>query len=508
MLSERHFATKNYDKALNAFESLRAAGAATPEIIISIARCQEALNNADKSLAELVEGAKQFPQSPELQSAIGDSEMRRRRFPEARAAYDKALAIDPKFETAYLRIADLLVGQAKVGEAAEFLGKALETRPSSAMLHYGVGDLKQRLAGSNRDEAMLAAAEREFREAIRLDPTMLAARHQLAKTLLDKGDAAAAMKELAGLPGAPRLPRGHVVRHRPRAAGARQDRGRHQELRGLPHAPQDGRARAAGRRHRVLRQAGLRHGHGAPHDGAQLANKLTAAHYYLGRVALDQKNTSLAVQKFQLASDEEAANNEYRYWLGRALLDAGQAKQGFQEFSAVAENIKNDVKQARKLCDAHYQRGLLRFNGVADGTNDWRGAQGDFKAALDCDDKRAEVWTAYADTFEVNNQANVAVQHYSKAIAVNRDFALAYYKRGLLVQRTSENPERSKGDFEAAVRLDPKMAEPNYQLCVIYISQGARALAKNHCKKYLELAPNGDNAADAREQLKDLDRGK
>jgi tetratricopeptide (TPR) repeat protein len=506
MLSERHFATKNYDKALNAFESLRAAGAATPEIIISIARCQEALNNADKALAELVDGATKFPQSPELQSAIGDSEMRRRRFPEARAAYDKALEIDPKFETAYLRIADLLVGQAKVGEAAEFLGKALETRPSSAMLHYGVGDLKQRLAGTNRDEAMLAAAEREFREAIRLEPTMLSARHRLAQTLLDKGEAAAAMKELSGLQARPDYHEDMAfdIGRAQQALGKIEDAIKSYEDYLTRHKTDAPALLAAGTAYFAKQDYATATERLT--TSAQLANKLTAAHYYLGRVALEQKNTNLAVQKFQLASDEEAPNNEYRYWLGRALLEAGQAKQGFQEFSAVAENIKNDPKQARKLCDAHYQRGQLRFNGVADGTSDWRGAQGDFKAALDCDDKRAEVWTAYGDTFEIN-QPNVAVQHYSKAIAVNRDYAPAYYKRGLIVQRTSENPERAKGDFEAAVRLDPKLAEPNYQLCVIYISQGARALAKSHCKKYLELAPNGDNAADAREQLKDLDRG-
>jgi tetratricopeptide (TPR) repeat protein len=505
LLSERHFATKAYDKALIQFESLRAAGAGTPEIVISIARCHEALNNADKALAELTAGAGTYPQSAALQSAIGDAEMRRRRYPEARAAYDKALAIDPKFEEAYLRIADLLVSQAKVGEASDFLAKALETKPSSAMLHYGAGELKQRLAGG-KDETLLAAAERAFREAIRLEPTLLKARHHLAQTLLDKGDAAGAMKELTGLQARPDY-------HEDLAY----DVGRAQQALGELDAAvasyEDALTRQANEP-KTLLAAGTAYFAKGDYPkaterltlAAQVANKLTAAHYYLGRVAFEQKNLAVAVQKFQLASDDEAGNNEYRYWLGRALLDAGKAKPAYQEFSTVAENIKNENlrKLPKFLCDAHYRRGQLRFEGVADGTRDWRGAQGDFKVALDCDDSRPEVWTALGDTYEIS-EPKTAEQHYTTATRKDAKYGPAYWKRGNL-RMLSENVAGAKGDFERARDLDPKAPEPVGRLCEIYNGQGQKALAKSVCKAYLDLAPSGELAGTAREILEDLNR--
>jgi tetratricopeptide (TPR) repeat protein len=505
LLSERHFATKAYDKALNQFETLRAAGAGTPEIVISIARCHEALNNADKALAELTAGAAQYAQSAALQSAIGDAEMRRRRFPEARAAYDKALSIDPKFEEAYLRIADLLVSQAKVGEASDFLAKALEAKPSSAMLHYGAGELKQRLAGG-KDETLLGAAEREFREAIRLDPTMLRARHHLAQTLLDKGDAQGAMKELTGLQARPDY-------HEDLAY----DVGRAQQALGEIDnaiASYEDALTRHGNDPKTLLAAGTAYFAKADYPkaterltlAAQVANKLTAAHYYLGRVAFEQKNLAVAVQKFQLASDDEAGNNEFRYWLGRALLEAGKAKPAYQEFTTVAENIKNEnLKKIPKfLCDAHYRRGQLRFDGVADGTRDWRGAQGDFKVALDCDESRPEVWTALGDTYEIP-EPKTAEQHYTTATRKDAKYAPAYWKRGNL-RMLSENVAGAKADFERARDLDPKSPEPLGRLCEIYNGQGQKAQAKAACKAYLDVAPSGELAGTAREILEDLNR--
>ena len=505
LLSEHQFAAKAYDKALTQFEALRANGVSTPEIVIRIARCHEALNNAEKAHSELVAGIAQFPKSAVLQAELGDTEMHRRHYAEARAAYDKALEIDSKFEIAYLRISDLLIDQSKVPEAADFLAKALEARPSSAMIHFGAGHLKQLLSVISHDEALLGQAEREFREALRLDPTLLDARHQLAQTLLDKGDAAGAMKELSGLQARPDY-----------HADLAYDLGRAQQALGKT----DDAIRSyedALTRHKdeplTLLAAGTAYFEKKDYDkaterltlAAQVGNKLTAAHYFLGRVALDQKKYALAQQKFQMASDEEAQNFEYRYWLGRSLLEGGQAKQAYQEFSAVSEGIKNDAKAASKLCDAHYQRGLLRFNGVADGTRDWRGAQGDFKSALDCDDKRAEIWTAYGDTFEVA-QKDTAIQHYSKAIAVDRAYAPAYLKRGALYQNLEKIP-LAKSDFESALRYDPKLAEPHIGLCEIMQGQGSRAAAKEHCEAYLKLAPTGESAGTAKDILDDLRRG-
>jgi tetratricopeptide (TPR) repeat protein len=504
LLSERHFAAKNFDRALTQFETLRTNGVSTPEIVINIARCQAGLGNEDKARLELEKGATEFPRSPALQVAIGDAWMNSRKFTEARQAYDKALELDPVYEQATLRIADLLVNQARVNDAVAFLEQAIGKRPSSATIHFGVGDLRKRLAGSTRDATLLGAAERSLRRATELDPTLLVARHRLAQTLFDKGDPRASLTELQAL------------RQRPDYhEDLSYDIGRAQHAIGqLDDAVKSFEDALSRRKDEpiLLLAAGIayfdRGDLGTARErlthAASVANKLTAAHYYLGRVAFVEKDHKLAVQKFQLASDEEASNMEYRYWLARALDEGGQRQQAYNEFSAVADGIKNDARLSAQLCDAFYQRGRLRFSGQVGSGRDWRGAQGDFKSALDCDAKRAEVWVAYGDTFEVSNP-ELALQHYGKAIAVDSKYAIAYARRGFVFNRDGQS-RKARDDFETAIRLDKTVAEPHYHLCLILQSEGANAAAKRACETYLQLAPDGEYAGSAREVKDDLSR--
>ncbi|MSP71201.1 MAG: tetratricopeptide repeat protein [Myxococcales bacterium] len=506
MLSQRHFANKNFDKALTQFETLRAQGVSNPEIVINIAKCHEGLGSAEKAREELEKGAVTYPTSPVLAAAIGDAYLRARRPIDARAAYERALVVDPQFETAYLRIADLLVSQAKIGDASDFLKRALVSRPSSAMLHFGFGDLQMRLAGSNKDDLLVAAAEREFREAVKLEPTMLKARHRLAQALLEKGDAGPALVEFLALQKRPDY-------HEDLAY----DVGRAQFAQGkiddAIKSFEDARTRGK-ESPEVLLHAGIAYfakGDYATANerftlSAQIANKLTASHFYLGRVAYAQKNFKLATQKFQLASDEESTNLEFRYWLARGLLDEQQTKQAYQEFGQTIAGMKTNPKASVALCDTYYQHGMVRFSGKLGKGSDWRGAQGDFRSALDCDSRRADVWAAYADTFALN-QEDTAIQHYSKSLAVDPTFARAYAERGSLLNRKGET-NKAKADFEAAIRLDKQIANPHFELCLIHNSNGARGPTETHCKAYLALAPTGDKSASAQEILDDLNRSK
>jgi|GEM_PF-5764359 len=504
LLSAQHFAARNFDRALTQFETLRSNGVSTPEIVIHIAECQEKLGNDDKARAELEKGATEFPKSPALQVAIGDTWSRGRKYVEARQAYERALVIDPVYEGATLRIADLLVNQAKVNDAIEFLETAVTKRPSSPTIHFGVGELKKRLAGTTRDAALLAAAERSLRRALELDPTMLVAHHRLAQTLLDKGDAQAALTELEALS---RRPDYHEdlmydIGRAQQALGRTDDAVKSFDLALAQRKDEPTYLLASGvaqfeRGDFVTARERLTH-------AASVANKLTAAHYYLGRVAYAEKNFTLAVQKFQLSSDEEASNLEYRYWLARALDEGGQRQQAFNEFAAVADALKPDQNVSESLCDALFRRGRLRFEGQVSGGSDWKGAQADFKRALDCAPKRADIWVAYGDTFEVS-EPTVALKHYSKAVALDPKLAVAYARRGFVLNREGQ-ARAARADFESAIRLDKAIPEPHYHLCLILQAEGAKGPARRACEAYLELAPSGEFAASAREVKEALSR--
>jgi len=504
LLSAQHFAARNFDRALTQFETLRTNGVSTPEIVIHIAECQEKLGNDDKARAELEKGATEFPKSPAVQVAIGDTWSRGRKYVEARQAYERALVIDPVYEGATLRIADLLVNQAKVNDAIEFLEAAVTKRPSSPTIHFGVGELKKRLAGTTRDAALLAAAERSLRRALELDPTMLVAYHRLAQTLLDKGDAQAALKALEALRQRPDCHEDlmYDIGRAQQALGRTDEAVKSFDLALAQRKDEPTYLLASGvaqfeRGDFATARERLTH-------AASVANKLTAAHYYLGRVAYAEKNFTLAVQKFQLSADEEASNLEYRYWLARALDEGGQRQQAFNEFAAVADALKPEQKVSDALCDALFRRGRLRFEGQVSGGSDWKGAQADFKRALDCAPRRADVWVAYGDTFEVS-EPTVALKHYSKAVALDPKLAVAYARRGFVLNREGQ-ARAARADFESAIRLDKAIPEPHYHLCLILQAEGAKGPARRACEAYLELAPTGEFAASAREVKEALSR--
>lgn len=76
------------------------------------------------------------------------------------------------------------------------------------------------------------------------------------------------------------------------------------------------------------------------------------------------------------------------------------------------------------------------------------------------------------------------------------------YNKGVEAFNAGKTKE-AKAQFLKALEVDPKYAEAHYLLAMVAFGENNLHGTKSHLEKYLELAPNGKNAATAREMLKD-----
>jgi arylsulfatase A-like enzyme/Tfp pilus assembly protein PilF len=126
---------------------------------------------------------------PETQSALGRIAAELGEPLEARARFERALAIDPTFPTATMDLGILHLTAGQFDEARRWLERALEQDPYLPEAWNGLGAIH---ASAGRREA----AVRAWRRAVEIDPRMTDALYNLGVSLAEIGDRAGAVEAL------------------------------------------------------------------------------------------------------------------------------------------------------------------------------------------------------------------------------------------------------------------------------------------------------------------------
>jgi tetratricopeptide (TPR) repeat protein len=79
----------------------------------------------------------------------------------------------------------------------------------------------------------------------------------------------------------------------------------------------------------------------------------------------------------------------------------------------------------------------------------------------------------------------------------------AVYNQGIILWNQGKIPE-AKIKFEEALKTNPNHAESNFQLGMALLNEGNMAGAIGSFEKYLQLAPDGQYAAQAKGMLAQL----
>ncbi len=471
------------------------------QIAIKIAQCHEALNRADRAEKTLTRAVETYPKDPTVHVALGDALLAQRRFEDARKAYGEALEVDGTHEPAVLKIAQLMVKEAKVPEAIEYLKGALQANPDAGVLHAGLADLNKRMADISGERSLLKEAEAGYRKALVLEPALVGAQASLSQVLLALERPEEALEQLESLVQRPDF-HGDLSYE---LGVAKQRLGKIDEAIGhfdaaLKRTPEDP---------ELLLAAGWAYfEHGDNAKARDLLNKVNAlepklyhAHYAIGRVDFAEGQPAAAVQRIKLALEEDKRNYTYRYWLGRALEaqgDKAAAKAARAEYDIVVRAMRDDASLAEALCDAFYRRGVMESATFAE----WESAKKDFQAALKCDADRPEIWFALAKVQEMSNELKPALASIKEATRLQRDLAAAYdLAAGIHLRSRPADKRAAQKMSELAIKHDPSLAAAHFRLCEIHVSSN-RGLARKHCEKYLELEPKGLNADTAREYLR------
>ena len=121
------------------------------------------------------------------------------------------------------------------------------------------------------------------------------------------------------------------------------------------------------------------------------------------------------------------------------------------------------------------------------------------KKVLEIDDEDTEMWAVLTNAYTAtgNKTAAAEAQTHLPANAgqLFNDAAKAI---------NANNDAEAEKLLKQAVAADPKMARAFYELGMIYVRAGKSADAKTNLQKYLELEPDGKDAATAKEMIKYL----
>ena len=107
------------------------------------------------------------------------------------------------------------------------------------------------------------------------------------------------------------------------------------------------------------------------------------------------------------------------------------------------------------------------------------------------------------DRARISDRTDAAVGYYKRAIAENPGGAQAYAGLGWC-HLDLEKPRAALDDFEKAIARDGDLAEAHFGLALALEQAGKGSRALSAYKRYLELAPGGDDAPDARRAVKRL----
>jgi len=499
LLSDSYISKSRLDDAINQLRALERAGAKSPQTAIRIAQCYGKMGRNDQALETLKSASQLYPAVAVLRSEMGNVYADRREYKKAREAYDKAIKLDPKDGSARLKVANLLVLEAKIDPALVYLGAAVKKHPLDPLMHYGLGSLRMRMAqtGASGNRALFDQAEAHYRKALALDAGLLAARQGLVTVLIENGKAKEALTELKRL--SERTDFHGVTDYE--LARANQVLGRYEKAieyfdKALKRDPKNV---------NYLKHAGITYFARKDFKKAQgllaavvkLEPKNVDAHYHIGLMGFLQKQYEGAVQSFQKVLERNKQHHRARYWKARSLEATGKPKKiraARGEYDQVSAIVSKTPELRVELCDVFWRRGAMQARKFSE----WNDANKELSEYLKCNPKSARGWFSRGRVRSDLGLLDAAISDFARAAKLSSKMGAAYAQNAYVRMRKPKYVEKKvQALLQRAIRADKSLARPHYVLCNM-VKERNKAQARRHCQAYLKLQPKGDNAAEAR----------
>lgn len=205
------------------------------------------------------------------------------------------------------------------------------------------------------------------------------------------------------------------------------------------------------------------------------------AHRNLGRVYMGKKMYKEAEEEFKLINDTEMLS-----YLYREMKHPQKQIEMLDKTLRSQENAWAYVEKARILKkDGNLDEALLGY-----------------QKAIEINPQYALAYHDMGQIYEIKGDIDKVAELYERAVQIDEKLSMANYDLGRIYNVERHDPYRALTYLKKSVDLDPNYADTYYQLARAYEDMGDRKNSIINLEKYLELAPNGNEANSVRAYLK------
>ncbi len=480
------------------------------------------LGQLDKAVAEYASLYREHPKDLQVKKNYVQLLILHGPLDEATKLNDEILKANPKDMDALIDRGQILNRQGRPNDAILVLEPALKAEPHSALGHYHLGVAYSAVGN-------LARAESEWREAVRLRPTMTTAQQALASIALRKGNIDLLEKAAEALINAnPGLPDGYVHRAAARLARRNVPGAEADLIKAIDVAPQNplGFSRLG-----ALRLTQKRFVESEKLFEQALERDPNFVEALQGLVAsyVQQKQPAKGLARVNAQIVRAPENGAYYVLLGGLLVNDKQLDKAEAALQKAAELNNKDVnallllaqvQTARGSVDkavASYQRSIeqnpreprsyFMLGALEDGRKNWQRAQELYQKTLQVEpdfplaaNNLAYLMIEHGGNTDVAlSLAQTARQKLPDSTHVADTLAWAYYHKGAY--------KLAIGLLEEAVKKEPQDPTFHFHLGLAYRRINDQTHAKAHLERALQINPKFERADEIRKALAELARG-
>lgn len=193
-----------------------------------------------------------------------------------------------------------------------------------------------------------------------------------------------------------------------------------------------------------------------------------------------------------LSAEEIAKRNKRQAELA-ALFDATNAAFDAGNYDEALAKLNEIVKEVEKCAACHAKIGDVYVK-----KNDLKSAEAAYLKAVEIDPSLPGPYMALATIYNEQRKFDEATKMSAKATelqgATGGTDPTALFNQGVIYWNQGKAAE-AKGEWEKAIKIDPKMADAYYWLGMANLNLNKIPEAKTSFNEYLKLAPTGQHAA-------------
>lgn len=475
MLGDQFYRARQYQRAIEYFETNADLGDDDPEAALGLARSRIGLQLFDDARSGLETGMQQNPRDARFPYLLGQVYEQEAEFDLARQYYRQALQIEPEFTRPTVALARLAERENKPGEAIELLERAQDANQTDPATANDIGEMYLRLGDTNR-------AVTAFRRSLELDQSQPFARINLTEYYLDTGQQERAIEYIdqmvdSGIDS----PRVRFLNARALEGKGEYERGIEIMIELLDSDPDNA---------DYMHMAGLLQFGAGNYEAAKTyfqssfdaAPSMNESLYYVGRSETELGNYADAITALTTAT-QRSPKGAYYYWLGVALEEGMQPAQALLSYS---QCIEDDIAWALENPEVFHRRGALYYT---------RGLLGasyrDVRTALTLMPEHASASLTLGQVYFDNRRFAAAIAAMERSLELDPNQPGVHYSIALASLRSEDaDLEKARVHFEAARDGGHASMRPDLyrRLAYVYRDLGQREMAVEMLEEYLETS--------------------